>query len=78
MATKMTNPYDRLIGLLIGRAHVRYGRGIIEPWSAASGVSTSTLARRLQKPEKMTLEELHKLARPLGISSMEIREALPI
>ena len=42
--------YEDLLALLSGYAHTRYGRGILDGWSADSGISKSTLSRRLRRP----------------------------
>lgn len=73
----LTNRYDRLSALLIGTAHVRYGRGILDPLSADTGISRMTLSRRLESPEKFTLEELHTVANALKIPGERIREVMP-
>ena len=70
--------YEKLVALLNGYAHARYGRGILDGWSADSGISKSTLSRRLRRPQDISLGELNQMARPLGIDADDIRAALPL
>lgn len=70
--------YEDLLALLSGYAHTRYGRGILDGWSADSGISKSTLSRRLRRPQDISLGELNSMARPLGIDAEELRAALPL
>lgn len=70
--------YTRLTALLIGHAHIRYGRGILDEWSAECGIGRSTLSRRMRHPEDISLGELRQMVRPLGIRDEELRRVLPL
>lgn len=70
--------YDSLRALLIGRAYVRYESIDYERWGAECGIGAQKLRRRLRDMGDLTLEELRSIARPLGIDSLELRQALPL
>ena len=70
--------YDSLRALLIGRAYVRYGRLDYERWGAECDINAQKLRKRLRDMGDLTLEELRSIARPLGIDSLELRQALPL
>lgn len=70
--------YDALLALLCGRAFVHYGSLDFSAWGAECGISESTLRRRINAPEEITLGELRALALPLGIPEDTIRAAVPV
>ena len=72
------NRYDALVALLTGHAHARYGRGILDGWSAECGISKSTLSRRIRRPQDISLGELVQMARPLEIDAETLGTAMPL
>lgn len=75
---KAANRYNDLIAMVCGRAFVKYGRLDYTAFSNEIGISVSTLRRRLDDPETITLGELHKIASVLKLEKDEIKEKLPV
>lgn len=60
--------YDKLRQTIYGAACVKHGGHVDYPLLAAeSGISLSTLRRRMERPETLTLDELRRIARALDV-----------
>ena len=75
---KAANRYNDLIAMVCGRAFVKYGKLDYAAFSNEVGISVSTLRRRLEDPETITLGELYKIASVLKLEKDEIKEKLPV
>lgn len=75
MAVGRKNPYVPLIALLTGHACAKYQKLDYDAWSADTGMSASTLRRRIAAPEGIKLGELGNFSRSLGITPEEILRA---
>ena len=70
--------YGKLLALLCGNACAKYSRLDYARWGADCGMSESTLRRRIQTPQDITLGELRDMARPFEIETEAIHAALPL
>lgn len=72
---KPTSKYDKLMVLINGR--IRTDHVSMETLARYMGVSRNTAAARIREPQNLTLDELGRLSRGLGIPIEDIRAAIP-
>lgn len=72
------NPYRNLSALLLGSARVKWNGETFERWAAATGISDSTLRRRIQRPETIELGELRRMAAAAEVEPEQLIAALPL
>lgn len=70
---KRAGRYDKLLGKIYGAACVKHGGHVDYPMLAAeAGMSLSTLRRRMERPETITLGELRSIARAIDVPGEEL------
>lgn len=70
--------YDAIVSLITGSVCVRYQKLDYKSLESESGVSESTLRRRIKDPEKFTLSELHAIFSALDIPEDTARSVIPV